>query len=80
MEARHVIEAGGYYIRCWGEFDEDKGKWRPVISFERIADYRNELVPSIRHQLVVWFETQAEAAKVAEEQFPRIIQTDEVGL
>jgi len=80
MVVRHVFEAGGYYVRCRGEFDEAKQQWRPVIWFERVADYSKSLVPSMQHKLVVWFDTQAEAAKVAEEQFPGLIARNEVGL
>ena len=80
MSASQVIQAGGYYIRCWGEFDQEKGQWRPVISFERVADYSKTLVPGIRHQLAAWFATEKEAARVAEEQFPRLIESGEVGL
>jgi len=80
MEVRHVDEIGGYYMRHWAEFDEERQQWRPVASFERVADYRNSLVPGMRHNFVVWFDTKAEATAVAYEQGVRLIRDGEVGL
>jgi hypothetical protein len=73
------FEENGYF--AWAVASElQNGKWEAFVFFERKADHQNQYVPTMRHRLIVEFDTRDHAMSEAGAWALERMQKDETKL